>query len=114
MKVLVAESHSDKDAILKEAKDFNLSQEYLNSVEQKFDNDATNGADLFYNDNGLVMLLIVYPHTSILEIASTMIHEGRHAADTVIDSVGLEGKESFAYLNEYITLKLIKDYLKDE
>lgn len=114
MKVVIADNHNEVDAVLKEAKAFTLSQQYQDAVKDKFENSAMDGADLYYNEGRLEMLLIVYPHSSVRQLVSTLIHEGRHAADEVINTTGLEGSESAAYLTENITFKLVKDYIKDE
>lgn len=108
---LVAESHSDVDQVAKEMKKYKLSDSEITNIREQFSREAFGGGVIYYNDSCLFILLIVYPHTSTKECVSTLLHEGRHAADRIIESIGLEGGESTAYLSEYVTFELIKDYI---
>lgn len=110
---IVAESFDDKDAVLKKMKSLKMRKEDIDEVGENFDKKATSGALCCYNIGELMTVAICYPHTTVRELASTLIHEGRHSTDKIVNTVGLEGMEAPAYLNEFITITLIEDYLKD-
>lgn len=111
---VVAETKDDVDGVLKSMKKYHMPQEHIDSVKQEFDSGATGGAEIFYNDGALLILVVTYPHPTAVALVSTLLHEGRHATDRIISNVGLEGPEAAAYLEQYITTELIKDYIKDE
>ena len=111
---VVAESKDESEAVLKQMKKYHIPAEHISSVKSEFENGATGGAEIFYNDGALLILIVNYPHKNASALVSTLIHEGRHAADRIINITGLEGPEAAAYLEQYITTELIKDYIKDE
>lgn len=111
---IVAETFDDKDAVIKKMKSLRIVSDYIDEVEDKFDSKATGGANCYYNDGRLLCIIVTFPHKSAKEYASTLIHEGRHAADRIIDTTGIEGAEATAYLTEFVTTEIVKDYIKDE
>lgn len=111
---IIVDNHKEQDAALNILKKYHVTKEHIELVTSQFTSEAMDGAVCLYNNNKLITVIVVYPHTSVEELVATLIHEGRHAADNIIDIVNLEGLESAAYLNEYITLNLIKDYIINE
>ena len=108
---IVAESYNDFPSIAKQMKRCGLGKDNINDVKEMFEKQANGGAIIYYNDSRLLTVVICYPHPDTVELVSTLIHEGRHAADRIISSTQLDGVEGPAYLNEYITLLLIKEYI---
>ena len=108
---LVAESYNDFPDIAKQMKKYGLGKDNINDVKEMFEKQASGGAIVYYNDSRLLTLIVVYPHPDTVELVSTLIHEGRHSADRIISVTQLDGVEGPAYLNEYITLLLIKEYI---
>lgn len=111
---ITMETYKDKDIVLKKMKSLKMLPEDIKNISNMADDEAINGAVCHYNDGRLTSVIIVLPHSDSVQLVSTLIHEGRHATDRIIELNGLEGLESAAYLNEYITTELIKDYIKDE
>lgn len=111
---IVAEKQEDREAVVKEMKKHKMLSEDIENIEKMFDRESVEGAVCHYNDGKLLCVIITFPHKNTEGLVSTLIHEGRHAADRIIESVNLEGVESAAYLNEYISTEMIKDYIKDE
>jgi hypothetical protein len=112
---IIIEEHSEKNEVLKKMKSLKMCQADIDNVVDLLDKEATGGALCHYNSGRLLCVIVTFPQNNIKELVSTLIHEARHAADRIIESVGLEGAEAAAYLSEYITLKMIEDYIiKDE
>ena len=110
----IADSKDSGEEILKLMKRHHIPAEHIESVKAEFDGGANGGAEIFYNDGALLIFIVTYPHKNACLLVSTLVHEGRHAADRIINNTGLEGPEAAAYLEQYIIMELIKDYIKDE
>lgn len=108
---LVAESYEDFSNIAKSMRKYYLGDDCIADVKEMFDSRISGGAIVYYNNSRLFILIVVCPHTDTVELASTLVHEGRHAADRIISVTQLDGVEGPAYLNEFITINLIKDYI---
>lgn len=112
--IIIEDYEKDEPSVVAKMEELNMEEQQINNIRDHFDLKSYNGAYCCYHSGKLLTLIIVFPHTSTYELVSTLLHEGRHVADKVIESVGLEGFESAAYLQEYIQMKLIKPYIKDE
>lgn len=110
---IVIESYEEKDLIVKKMHSFKMRPEDIDNVVDMIEKEATGGALCHYNDSKLLCVIITFPHKTTRDLVATLIHEGRHATDRVIDTAGLEGVESAAYLNEYVVIEMISDYIKD-
>lgn len=108
---VIVESYDEGEAIAKLMRKYGLSKDNINALMELLQNQAMNGANCYYNDNKLTALIVTFPHKNNIELCSTLVHEGRHAADRFISLSGLEGVEAAAYLNEYITINMIKEYI---
>lgn len=111
---IVIEKYEDKLAVLKKMKALHMRLDDIENMSELLDGEALGGANCYYNDNKLLCVIVTFPHRDSMTLTSTLIHEGRHAADRIIETVGLEGSEAAAYLTEHVTMELIKDYIKDE
>ena len=111
---MIAHTLDDKEAILKKMRSLHMRSEDIEEIEEQFNTQSYGGATIYYNSGLLLSVIIVLPHLCIKDLVSTLIHEGRHAADKIIDTAELEGPEAAAYLNTYITMELIKDYIKED
>ena len=108
---MLVDNYADKEAVTKKMRALHMRDESVKEIENQFDTKCHGGATIYYNSGTLEIVILVMPHYSIIDLVSTLVHEGRHSADHVIESVGLEGAEAAAYLNQYITIELIKDYI---
>ena len=70
--------------------------------------------DYVFNDSRLLAVSITYPAKTIKDLVGTLIHEGRHATDRIVETTNIEGAEAPAYLTEYVIVKMISDYLKED
>lgn len=111
---ILVENYEDKPALIKKMHSLRMREEDVENISTMMDDEANGGAVCHYNLGKLISIIIVFPHKDIPTLVSTLIHEGRHAADKIIETTGIEGYESAAYLTEYVTFKLIEEYLKDE
>ena len=102
------------NSICRRGRGHHIPAEHIESVKAEFDGGANGGAEIFYNDGALLIFIVTYPHKNACLLVSTLVHEGRHVADRIINNTGLEGPEAAAYLEQYIIMELIKDYVKDE
>ena len=108
---MLVDNYADKEAVTKKMRTLHMRDESVKEIENQFDTKCHGGATIYYNSGTLEIVILVMPHFSVLELVSTLVHEGRHAADHVIESVGLEGDEASAYLTQHIIVELIKDYI---
>jgi hypothetical protein len=111
---IIIDNHKEKDEIVKVMEKYEMRKEDIDNIVDMMDSEAIGGAVCHYNDSKLLCVIITFPHNSIKSLVSTLIHEGRHATDRVIATTGIEGEEASAYLNEYITTKIVKDFIKNE
>lgn len=111
---IIIEDFADKDEVIKKMKSLGMLPENINNISEMCENEAVGGAVCHCNKSKLLLIIVTFPHTSTKSLVSTLIHEGRHAADTIISSAGLEGLEASAYLSEFVIFEMIKDYIKDE
>jgi len=112
--IIIAESFDEKDKVIKALKPYNLMDEDLAEIDKGFEEHARDGARCFYHTGRLQAVVLCYPHTSNKELVATLVHEGRHITDAIVETNGLEGVEAAAYLNEFIDLEMLKSYIKDE
>ena len=110
---IIIESYEDKDLVVKKMHSLQMRSEDIDNVVELIDNEALGGAVCHYNSNKLMCVIVTFPHKSTKALTSTLIHEGRHASDKIIETTGLEGSEACAYLTEYVILEIISDYIKD-
>lgn len=111
---IIIETYEDKPLVLKKMRSLHMRLDDIENVSEMLDGEAIGGANCYYNDNKLLCVIITFPHRDSRTMASTLIHEGRHAADRIIETTGLEGSEAVAYLTEYVTMEIVRDYIKDE
>ncbi len=67
----------------------------------------TNTGMLYTCNNISSSVILIYTSSNKKERMSSILHEKRHLEDRIIERMGLEGKESAAYLAGYIGKKLI-------
>lgn len=111
---ITIEDYKDKDEVNKKMHSLRMRDEDIENINNMIDGESSEGAVCHFNLSRLWAVIIVFPHKKVKDFVSTLVHEGRHAADEVIETVGLEGSESAAYLTEYIIFKMIEEYIKDE
>ncbi len=111
---LIAESHEDCPEVLKYMKKFKMRTEDIENVADMFENRAVEGALCHYNTGKLITVIVVFPQPDNFSLVGVLIHESRHAVDKIIETTNLEGAESMAYLDEFVTLEAIKDYIKEK
>ena len=111
---LIAEYHKDKDDIIKYMKRYKMEPNDIENVSDMFDRKAIEGALCHYNTGKLMCVIVVFPQPDNYTLAGVLIHESRHAVDKIIETVNLECAESMAYLDEYVTLQALKDYIKEK
>jgi len=109
------QSKKDFEPLLKKLKNtYEISDRYYEDISTKLKLLPYDGAVVYYNEGKLLILVIIYPHKSKLELRKTIIHESSHATDKVVESCGLEGTEARAYLNEYICSELLEGLLTNK
>lgn len=110
--VILMKSIKDKDLVLKEAKKLNLNEDHLAELVKMLEQDSYDGANIYYHRGKLKIFIVMFPHSSVESLLGTIIHEGRHATDEVVEACNIEGREAPAYLNEDICVKIIKEFIK--
>lgn len=112
--LLKIKNHNQKNDVLKYLKDNNVADDVIEDISSKFDICAQDGALTIYSDNSLYCYCIVFPHTTTKELVSTYIHEGRHITDRILELMGIDDIEASAYLNEFVTINFIEDYINEK
>lgn len=112
--LLIAESHDDCPIVVRHMKAFKIPKESIDDVCHQFEVESRNGGIIFSNESRLLQLVIIYPHDTIKNLVSTLLHEARHATDKIIEINGLDGDEALAYLSQFICSKFIEDYIKED
>lgn len=105
---ILLQSQKDFAPLLKKLRNtYQLADKYYSDLSDKLKLLPYDGAVVYYNEGKLLILVIIYQHKSKSELRNTIIHEGSHAADKIIESCGLEGTEARAYLTEYVCSRML-------
>ena len=78
---------------------------------EEVSNGLINGGLFISNEQSLTGVIIVYPSSSKLDIVNTICHEKRHAEDTILESLGIDDRETAGYISGYLGHKLLKHIL---
>ena len=88
--------------ILRLLNDFNIGQEIKNEIITNMHNEYIDSALTLTNRNERLLLVILYPISSMERFINIAAHEKRHMEDKITEVVELENGEGTAYLAGYL------------
>ena len=108
LSVVSIENKKDDKPFRNVADEFALTDEEYNMVMDEIEHESHDGGETFYDGSQMTILTVLYPMSNEEEFTAIFNHEKRHVVDIIAELMGLECKESTAYLDEYITRELFK------
>ena len=102
LNVFEVTSKRDTDKLLKELKPFKmLNEDDEKEVRENIENE-TDGACTYYRKADCTLVVIIYLQTNETRRREVLAHEKRHVEDNILNTLGIDDKESAAYLAGYL------------
>lgn len=111
VEVIDLKDYDDKELIMNKLRRYKFSEEDYEEISEKIDKGAYNGGTTYYNSSELLCIILLYKHKSIMEKVETLLHEGRHVTDEILKIHNIDDIEAAAYLQGFIDMSLIKEYI---
>ena len=102
LNVFEVTSKRDADKLLKELKPFKmLDEDDEKEVKENIENEA-DGACTYYRKSDCTLIVVIYLQTNEARRREVLAHEKRHVEDNILNTLGIDDKESAAYLAGYL------------
>ena len=88
--------------ILKLLSEHNIGEEIKDEITTNIKNEYMDSALVLTNKNARLLLVILYPISSMERFVNIVAHEKRHMEDKITEAVELENGEGTAYLAGYL------------